>query len=111
MLWTKIKKHTLVDDFVRHKAILSCQRSFDAVTASLFFHSKCVSSLKQVDVEDGHTLHLVARQPDLPPPGSLPNHSGLTWLCTVLSFAVVIDVEVMCSSLVGFIVKVSYFLL
>lgn len=27
-----------------------------------------------IDVEDGHTLHLVVRQPDLP--GSLPNQSG-----------------------------------
>lgn len=35
------------------------------------------STLTQVDVEDGHTLHLVVRQPDLPPPGSLPNHAGL----------------------------------
>ncbi|XP_022639530.1 large proline-rich protein bag6-B isoform X3 [Vigna radiata var. radiata] len=31
--------------------------------------------LSAYHVEDGHTLHLVARQPDLPPPGSLPNHS------------------------------------
>lgn len=41
------------------------------------FSSIRVSSLTQVDVEDGHTLHLVVRQPDLPPPGSLPNHAGL----------------------------------
>lgn len=33
--------------------------------------------LTQLDVEDGHTLHLVVRQPDLPPPGSLFNHSGM----------------------------------
>ncbi|KAK8471249.1 hypothetical protein PHAVU_003G173700 [Phaseolus vulgaris] len=31
--------------------------------------------LSAYHVEDGHTLHLVVRQPDLPPPGSLPNHS------------------------------------
>ncbi|KAF7806474.1 ubiquitin-like domain-containing protein CIP73 isoform X1 [Senna tora] len=29
-----------------------------------------------IDVEDGHTLHLVVRQPDLPSLGSLPNHSA-----------------------------------
>ncbi|KAJ1382371.1 Ubiquitin-like domain superfamily [Sesbania bispinosa] len=31
--------------------------------------------LSAYHVEDGHTLHLVVRQPDLPLPGSLPNHS------------------------------------
>ncbi|RDX79722.1 40S ribosomal protein S11, partial [Mucuna pruriens] len=31
--------------------------------------------LSAYHVEDGHTLHLVVRQPDLPPPGSVPNHS------------------------------------
>ncbi|CAJ2634601.1 unnamed protein product [Trifolium pratense] len=31
--------------------------------------------LSAYHVEDGHTLHLVVRHPDLPPPGSLPNHS------------------------------------
>ncbi|XP_058759652.1 ubiquitin-like domain-containing protein CIP73 [Vicia villosa] len=31
--------------------------------------------LSAYHVEDGHTLHLVVRQPDLPPPGSLPNHA------------------------------------
>ncbi|XP_039689923.1 ubiquitin-like domain-containing protein CIP73 isoform X3 [Medicago truncatula] len=32
--------------------------------------------LSAYHVEDGHTLHLVVRQPDLPPPGSLPNHAA-----------------------------------
>ncbi|KAI4344222.1 hypothetical protein L6164_011473 [Bauhinia variegata] len=32
--------------------------------------------LSAYHVEDGHTLHLVARQPDLPSPGSFPNHSA-----------------------------------
>ncbi|XP_057416746.1 ubiquitin-like domain-containing protein CIP73 [Lotus japonicus] len=32
--------------------------------------------LSAYHVEDGHTLHLVARHPDLTPPGSLPNHSA-----------------------------------
>ncbi|WJX90424.1 Ubiquitin-like domain-containing protein cip73 [Trifolium repens] len=32
--------------------------------------------LSAYHVEDGHTLHLVVRHPDLPPPGSLPNHSA-----------------------------------
>ncbi|RZB56279.1 ubiquitin-like domain-containing protein CIP73 isoform X4 [Glycine soja] len=31
--------------------------------------------LSAYHVEDGHTLHLVVRQPDLPPPGSVSNHS------------------------------------
>ncbi|XP_027333418.1 ubiquitin-like domain-containing protein CIP73 isoform X3 [Abrus precatorius] len=31
--------------------------------------------LSAYHVEDGHTLHLVARQPDLPPPGSVLHHS------------------------------------
>ncbi|XP_019441049.1 PREDICTED: large proline-rich protein bag6-like isoform X2 [Lupinus angustifolius] len=31
--------------------------------------------LSAYHVEDGHTLHLVVRQPGLPPPGSLLNHS------------------------------------
>ncbi|KAK7388562.1 hypothetical protein VNO78_23382 [Psophocarpus tetragonolobus] len=31
--------------------------------------------LSAYHVEDGHTLHLVVRQPDLPPPGSVHNHS------------------------------------
>lgn len=31
--------------------------------------------LSAYHVEDGHTLHLVVRQPDLPPPGSVLNHS------------------------------------
>ncbi|XP_061350728.1 ubiquitin-like domain-containing protein CIP73 isoform X2 [Gastrolobium bilobum] len=31
--------------------------------------------LSAYHVEDGHTLHMVVRQPGLPPPGSLPNHS------------------------------------
>ncbi|KAL5065236.1 hypothetical protein RYX36_026973 [Vicia faba] len=31
--------------------------------------------LSAYHVEDGHTLHLVVRQPNLPPPGSLPNHA------------------------------------
>ncbi|KAK7292000.1 hypothetical protein RIF29_07607 [Crotalaria pallida] len=31
--------------------------------------------LSAYHVEDGHTLHLVVRQPDLPPPGSSFNHS------------------------------------
>ncbi|KAK7265161.1 hypothetical protein RJT34_32777 [Clitoria ternatea] len=31
--------------------------------------------LSAYHVEDGHTLHLVVRQPDLPPPGSVPSHS------------------------------------
>jgi hypothetical protein len=53
-----------------------CHYSFKLYYSYNIFSSTWVSSLTQVDVEDGHTLHLVVRHPDLPPPGSLPNHSG-----------------------------------
>jgi hypothetical protein len=63
------------------------------VTTSLSFSYPLSNKgfLTLVDVEDGHTLHLVVRQPGLPPPGSLYNHSGLLWLSTCI-FVFIINV-------------------